>query len=572
MSDGLKRRDFLKVVGVGGRTGATVAGCSTDKVERLIPYVVPPEEITPGVATWYASTCGECASGCGIRVRTREGRAVMIEGNPDHPVSRGGLCSRGVSALQGLYNPDRVATPLRAGADGFEAITWDEALALLAGEAGDGGALALPHRAKRDHRGGAAERLSSRRWAGTASSTIRWTIPALRSGGRDRLRGGRPAPLRHRRGRLPGLVRRRFPRDVDLAGAFRRGLCGNARGGSRREGQVRLRRAAPVADGPERRRVDTRAGRVRRRTHRAWRSRASWCGAARTRARTRKWSPEYTLEDAAEEAGVEAGALAGLADRFAQAVGAGARARAGGAPPGRHRGQPGGSDPERGGGEPGTDPARRRVARDGIVVVRGDGGRHLPAMQRGQSTAWRSCPATNPAYSLPPGSGFRDAFAAVPFKVAFATALDETSALADLVLPDAHPLGVLGGQHLQRHAGGGRSRHLRGPAAGHAARSRCTTPAPWPTCSSTRHGDVWATTSARRTFHEYLRAAHDAWLAQNGEAGRRRRPGRALARGLLRSGSIVSYAGRDPRRSLALQAPTTAVEFRHALASEATAT
>ena len=88
MSDGLKRRDFLKVVGVGG-AGATVAGCSTDKVERLIPYVVPPEEITPGVATWYASTCGECAAGCGIRVRTREGRAVMIEGNPDHPVSRG---------------------------------------------------------------------------------------------------------------------------------------------------------------------------------------------------------------------------------------------------------------------------------------------------------------------------------------------------------------------------------------------------------------------------------------------------------------------------------------------------
>ena len=138
MSDGLKRRDFFKVLGAGG-AGATVAGCSTGEIERLIPYVTPPEEITPGVATWYASTCGECPSGCGVRVRTREGRAVMIEGNPDHPVSRGGLCSRGVSALQGLYNPDRVATPLRAGTNGFEPISWDEAAELLAERLSAGG-------------------------------------------------------------------------------------------------------------------------------------------------------------------------------------------------------------------------------------------------------------------------------------------------------------------------------------------------------------------------------------------------------------------------------------------------
>jgi len=112
-SNGLRRRDFLKVLGTGS-AGAAATGCSTGDIERLIPYVTPPEEITPGVATWYATTCGECASGCGVRVRTREGRAVMVEGNPDHPVSQGGLCSRGVSALQGLYNPDRVAAPLRA--------------------------------------------------------------------------------------------------------------------------------------------------------------------------------------------------------------------------------------------------------------------------------------------------------------------------------------------------------------------------------------------------------------------------------------------------------------------------
>ena len=100
MTDGLKRRDFLRVLGASG-AGAGVWGCSTEKVERLLPFVVPPEDITPGVATWYTTVCGECEAGCGMWVRTREGRVVKVEGNPEHPVSRGSLCSRGHSSLQG---------------------------------------------------------------------------------------------------------------------------------------------------------------------------------------------------------------------------------------------------------------------------------------------------------------------------------------------------------------------------------------------------------------------------------------------------------------------------------------
>ena len=75
MTDGIKRRDFLKVLGVSGGA-ATVTGCSTGDVERLLPYVVAPEEITPGVATWYATACGGCSANCGMWVRTREGRAA----------------------------------------------------------------------------------------------------------------------------------------------------------------------------------------------------------------------------------------------------------------------------------------------------------------------------------------------------------------------------------------------------------------------------------------------------------------------------------------------------------------
>ena len=131
MSDGIKRRDFLKVLGASG-AGAGLVGCSTEDVERLLPYVVPPEDITPGVATWYTTVCNECSAGCGVWVRTREGRAVKLEGNPAHPVNHGGLCSRGHASLQGLYNPDRFAGPMVRDGSGFRRIEWDEAEAMLA--------------------------------------------------------------------------------------------------------------------------------------------------------------------------------------------------------------------------------------------------------------------------------------------------------------------------------------------------------------------------------------------------------------------------------------------------------
>ncbi|MBW2696264.1 MAG: twin-arginine translocation signal domain-containing protein, partial [Deltaproteobacteria bacterium] len=73
----LDRRDFLKLVGVGAGTAATA--CS-DPVEKLVPYVVQPENVTPGLSTWYASTCMECSAACGLHVQSREGRPIKLEG------------------------------------------------------------------------------------------------------------------------------------------------------------------------------------------------------------------------------------------------------------------------------------------------------------------------------------------------------------------------------------------------------------------------------------------------------------------------------------------------------------
>ena len=149
------RRTFLKVLG-SASPAVAIAACSPVPPENIIPFVIPPEDVIPGVATWYASVCGECPAGCGTLVRTREGRAVKVEGNPEHPVNRGGLCIRGQSSLQGLYDPDRVAGPRRrrvtnaaAGQSVLEPVAWDEAQQALVDrlralrEAGRGDRIAL---------------------------------------------------------------------------------------------------------------------------------------------------------------------------------------------------------------------------------------------------------------------------------------------------------------------------------------------------------------------------------------------------------------------------------------------
>lgn len=130
----MDRREFLQVLGL--VSGATLlSSCGSDKGQKeLISLLVPAEEgRLPGVATWRPSTCTECPAHCGILVRLREDRPVKVEGIPEHPVNRGGLCVRGQASLWRLYHPERFKSPLLRNSQGkLEPITWSQALSRIA--------------------------------------------------------------------------------------------------------------------------------------------------------------------------------------------------------------------------------------------------------------------------------------------------------------------------------------------------------------------------------------------------------------------------------------------------------
>lgn len=118
------RRDFMKLFSATA-VGATAA-CVQRPVEHGLPYVDQPVDQYPGEAVWYASTCGDCTAGCGVMVRTREGRPTKVEGLPGHKVNEGKLCSVGQASLHGLWHPERRPGPEMRFGQAIKKVTWPE--------------------------------------------------------------------------------------------------------------------------------------------------------------------------------------------------------------------------------------------------------------------------------------------------------------------------------------------------------------------------------------------------------------------------------------------------------------
>jgi molybdopterin-containing oxidoreductase family iron-sulfur binding subunit len=125
----MDRRTFLKIAGLGSLSLA--AGCTSQPANFLYSLVHAPDDQVTGEPTWYATTCRECPAGCGVLAKVREDRVIKVEGNPLHPINLGTLCMRGQSALQAVYNPDRIKTPLLKEGEAWRALSYGEAQNLL---------------------------------------------------------------------------------------------------------------------------------------------------------------------------------------------------------------------------------------------------------------------------------------------------------------------------------------------------------------------------------------------------------------------------------------------------------
>ncbi|MBC8047502.1 MAG: TAT-variant-translocated molybdopterin oxidoreductase [Fimbriimonadaceae bacterium] len=118
------RRDFLKMMGFSLTAATIAAGCEIP-VKRVAPYVFKPEDITPGIATWYASSFINGSDYCSILVKTREGRPIKIEGNKDSRVTFGATSARAQASILSLYDTARLRSAMsRTSAGEYAEASW----------------------------------------------------------------------------------------------------------------------------------------------------------------------------------------------------------------------------------------------------------------------------------------------------------------------------------------------------------------------------------------------------------------------------------------------------------------
>lgn len=122
------RRQFIQI------SGATAAGLAVSGLGfDLKPVKAHAQMLKTQYAKETTSICPYCAVGCGVLVHTSksgDGRVINIEGDPDHVINRGTLCSKGASLSQLSENTQRVTEPMYRApySDRWETVSWDWAL------------------------------------------------------------------------------------------------------------------------------------------------------------------------------------------------------------------------------------------------------------------------------------------------------------------------------------------------------------------------------------------------------------------------------------------------------------
>lgn len=121
----ISRRKFFALLGASAAFAGIGCADYRDK-GQIIPYNNRPEGITIGKPNHYASTCSACKNNCGVLIKTREGRPIKIDGNPEHPINKGKICSKGQANILNLYDPSRLQNPKVKRNNKFVDTTWKE--------------------------------------------------------------------------------------------------------------------------------------------------------------------------------------------------------------------------------------------------------------------------------------------------------------------------------------------------------------------------------------------------------------------------------------------------------------
>ncbi len=125
----ISRRGFLASTGAAG-TSALLAGLGLD----LGSGVALAAKVKPQRGKIFTTICPFCGVGCGQIVEVRDGKIVGIEGDPDHPINEGSVCSKGAALYQVHHNERRLRNVKyrKPGADAWQELSWDQAIPMIA--------------------------------------------------------------------------------------------------------------------------------------------------------------------------------------------------------------------------------------------------------------------------------------------------------------------------------------------------------------------------------------------------------------------------------------------------------
>lgn len=139
--EGWARREFLKLMGAS--MALATASCVRRPVQKIVPYAKQPEELTFAVPNFYTSTWSDGGESFGLLVKTREGRPIKVEGNPNHPLNKGALSARAQAHILSLYDPERLKGPKKVDGGKASDVKWDDVDAEIVKQLGKGGVVVL---------------------------------------------------------------------------------------------------------------------------------------------------------------------------------------------------------------------------------------------------------------------------------------------------------------------------------------------------------------------------------------------------------------------------------------------